>query len=256
MSQQRVPFDVREESLAGLRDWWAERMDTWAANVLSGNTAQTNVKYTGLQAAIAPDASHTVIGGGEDAEASLSDTTTHAIKLSDLDKCVAKAKTFGTQPDGSTDGNMPIRPLRINGGDYYVCFLHPFAVLQLRQDTATAGNWFDLQKAAIQGGKYGDNPIFDGSLGVYNGVVLHEWSRLPAVPSHANHRRAVFAGAQAALMAFGQKDSPDAPNWYEELFDYGNQLGVAGGMIAGMKKSQFNSKDFSTITLSGYAPAV
>jgi hypothetical protein len=43
-------------------------------------------------------------------------------------------------------------------------------------------------------------------------------------------------------------------NWVEELFDYNNQLGVAAGMIAGMKKTQFNSMDFGTIVFATYAP--
>ena len=44
-------------------------------------------------------------------------------------------------------------------------------------------------------------------------------------------------------------------SWVEELFDYQNQLGVSAGMIAGLKKTQFNSEDFGTITVSTYAAA-
>ncbi|KKK78727.1 hypothetical protein LCGC14_2840640, partial [marine sediment metagenome] len=44
--------------------------------------------------------------------------------------------------------------------------------------------------------------------------------------------------------------------WVEELFDYENQLGVAAGQISGLKKSIFNSNDFGTIVMTGYAPAV
>jgi hypothetical protein len=36
----------------------------------------------------------------------------------------------------------------------------------------------------------------------------------------------------------------------EEVFDYGNQLGVSGGCIAGLKKTIYNSADFSTIAVS------
>ncbi len=84
-------------------------------------------------------------------------------------------------------------------------------------------------------------------------MVIHEAFRIPSPAS--NVRRAVFAGAQAAVFAVGQKEDPEKPNWVEQLFDYGNQLGVAGGMIAGMKKTQFNSADFGTIVLSSYAAA-
>lgn len=34
-----------------------------------------------------------------------------------------------------------------------------------------------------------------------------------------------------------------------------NQLGVAGGLIFGMKKARFNSKDFGTYVISSYSPA-
>ena len=44
-------------------------------------------------------------------------------------------------------------------------------------------------------------------------------------------------------------------SWNEELFDYGNSLGVAGGLIWGLKKAQFNSADFGTIVVSSYAAA-
>ena len=259
MSEQRVPFDVREEALSGLRDWWSDRLDTAMANQLSGNSAQTDTAYTGLQATVAPDTAHIFCGGGHDTEASLSATVTDILKLGDIDKAVAKAKMYGKQPDGTTDGSVPIRPIKIDGGDYYALFMHPYQVYQLRRDTNTL-QWADIQKAAMTGGEITKNPLFTGALGMYNGVVLHEWTRLPNIvttPSSGGvtvFRRAVFAGAQAGCIAFGQGAS-EQPNWFEELFDYGNQLGVAGGIIHGIKKTRFNSHDFSTIVISTYAPA-
>jgi N4-gp56 family major capsid protein len=71
----------------------------------------------------------------------------------------------------------------------------------------------------------------------------------------ANTRRAVFCGAQAAVMGFGQDNGPSRMTWDEKTFDYGNKLGVACGMIWGVKKSIFNSKDYATIVLSTYAAA-
>jgi hypothetical protein len=56
-------------------------------------------------------------------------------------------------------------------------------------------------------------------------------------------------------LAHGQGGSSNKMSWEEELFDYKNQLGVAAGMIFGAKKTVFNSVDFATIVLSGYAPA-
>jgi N4-gp56 family major capsid protein len=253
MSEQRIPWSIREEARMGLEDWWAERIETSAANQLAGNTNQSDTKYTGNQATIAPTASRIVVGGGHSTEASLSLTTSHAIKLSDIDRAVALAK------EPSTAGNPRIRPIRIDGKRYWVAFLHPWQIQQLRADASTAGNFFDIQKAQLTGGKISDNPILTGGEFIHNGVIVHEWNYLPnvasAVTSNTSYRRGVLCGAQALCLAHGQGGSANKMSWNEELFDYKNQLGVSAGMIFGMKKTVFNSVDFATIVLSGYAPA-
>ena len=250
MSEQRVPWSVREEARMGLDDWWSERIEVSAANQLTGNTTQSDTRYTGNQVAIAP--SRIIVGGGHTAEGSLSLTTTHAIKLSDLDKAVALAKEPGTA------GQPRIRPIRIEGKRYWVAFLHPYQIQQLRADASTAGNFFDIQKAQLTGGKISDNPILTGGEFIHNGVIVHEWNYLPnvisSVTSYTSYRRGVLCGAQALMLAHGQGGSTNKMTWEEELFDYKNQLGVGAGMIFGMKKTVFNSVDFATIVLSGYAP--
>ena len=112
--------------------------------------------------------------------------------------------------------------------------------------------WADIQKAALTGGQLSGNPIFTGALGVYGSVVIHESYRIPVIDSTGGSKigRAVLCGAQAAFMAFGRGYSNNRMSWSEELFDYGNQLGVEAGLIAGMKKTVYNSQDFATITIS------
>lgn len=245
MSEQRVPFSVREEAMAGLRDWWAGRIDQSFFNQISGYTPQTDTRYTGNQTTIAPSSGNILVQG-QSAESSLSSSDTFVLGL--LDSAVTLAKTM----------TPVIRPLKVDGEDRYVAFLHPYQVRSLRISTST-GQWLDIQKAAMTGGEVSNNPIFTGALGMYNGVILHEATRLPNAVSSgasmANTKRAVFCGAQAGLFATGQKDDPEKPNWVEQLFDYGNQLGVSGGMIFGLKKAVFNSADFGTIVLSSYAAA-
>lgn len=254
MSQQRVTFDIRDEAMSGLRDWWADRIDTGFFNQICGYTAQTDTRYTGMNSAVAPSrhiipdsptTSHT-------AEVSLS--TTQTFQLAYIDRAVTVAKT-------GTTGTTPIlRPIRVNGADKYVMFLHPFQTFQLRTD-ATSGRitWFDAQRSRVQGGEM-DNPIYNGALGEYNNVILHESTRVTygvtSAAAETDVRRAVLCGAQAALMATGQDNSPTKMTWEEELFDYGNQLGVSAGMIWGLKKAVFNSTDFATIVVSSYSPAV
>jgi N4-gp56 family major capsid protein len=269
MSEQRVPFEVREEAMSGLRDWWADRLDTALFNQLAGATTQqtqangtqsTSIDnaFSGNQVALAPSTgavstnpSNLVIcdqNGGSFSEASLS--ATFKLNLADIDRVVAKAKTL----------TPAIRPLKVNGDNKYVLFVHPQQTYQLRTNTNT-GQWNDIAKAQLTGGKIADNPLITGMLGTYNNVMLVEDVRVPlastsAPSSGVSYRRGVFCGAQAAAIAFGNGGSDTNMQWHEELFDYQNQLGVSAGLIFGLKKMVFNSLDFGTIVMSSYAPAL
>jgi N4-gp56 family major capsid protein len=129
-------------------------------------------------------------------------------------------------------------------------------VTDLRIQSAAAGSWYDIQKAAITGGQVTGNPIFTGALGMYNNVILHTAFRVPAVvATQTTVYRSIFCGAQAAAIAYGRDQGAERFSWVEELFDYGNQLGVSAGTIWGLKKLQFNSQDFGTIVASTYAAA-
>ena len=256
MSEERVAFDLRAECKDGLRDWWAERMDTAFFNQITGNTVQTDTRYTGMQATVAPDSSHQMwssVSGTITADESLTSTDIFNLKL--IERAVVRAKTL----DSTTgDGTVPIRPFKIGGNDKFVLFLHPHQLYQLRTDAGTNG-WMDIQRAAMAGGQIATNPLYTGAVGEYNGCILHDAFRLPlginssSGVAVASTRRAVLCGAQSAAIAFGQGKGPNRMKWVEELFDYKNQYGVSAGSIFGMKKTRFNSKDFGTIVLSTYA---
>ena len=255
MSQQRVPFSIRDEALSGLKDWWSTRFDFGFFNQVGGNTAQLNTQLTGLQAVVAPDTAHQIWQNAQTTDASITAVDTFTLQM--LDYAVERAKTLDPTNSTTATTGVPIRPVMMNGGEYYVAVLHPYQVTSMRTSTTT-GQWLDIEKSAMTGGEITDNPIFTGALGVYNNVVIHSDARIPlgnnnTTTTYANCRRAVFLGAQAAAIAFGQDNGPERFTWVEELFDYENQLGVAAGTIFGLKKITFNSLDFSTIVLSTYA---
>jgi N4-gp56 family major capsid protein len=245
MTEQRIPWKIRDEAMLGLKDWWAGRIDQAFFNQVAGYTPTTDVRYTGMNAVIGPDASHVtrmnnkatdelVIAGDE-------------MTLAMIDKMVEGAKL------GSTTGTGPvIRPVKVDGEDRYVVVLHTKAVTQLRTNI-NAGQWLDIEKAAITGDGSARNPIMTGALGMYNGAVLHESTRLPNGVNSTTGlpvvttRRCVLLGAQAAAIGFGQGQSFKNFDWNEELFDYGNQLGVEAGLIHGLKKLRFNAADFGVI---------
>jgi N4-gp56 family major capsid protein len=245
MSEQRVPFSVREEAKDGLADWWSDRIDTWFFNQLTGNTAQTDARYFGFNTPVAPDADHiTFFDSTSTSEGSISATTVAEFNLNAIDAAVEKAKL----------AKNALRPISIGGKKHYAMFIHPYQVTSLRKRTAT-GLWQDIQKAAIQGGETTGNPLFTGALGMYNNVVLHESTRIPVSPNNANVRRAVLCGAQAACIAFGRGYGKETFQWVEELFDYKNKLGVLAGCQAGMVKTRFDGSDYGTVVVPTYAVA-
>lgn len=236
MSEQRVPFSVREQAQVGLSDWYAGVFDTGFFNQLAG-VAAADTRQAANNTPTAPSSNNVYYANGNaDETAVASATASNVMKIQFIDFALEKAKL-----------NSPcIRPIRMNGEDYYVMFLHPYQVTAMRVN-ANAGQWFDIQKGALTGGEITKNPIFTGALGMYNNVILHESTRVPSVV--AGSYRAILCGAQAGVLAFGQDSAGNKVSWVEELFDYGNQLGVSGGMIWGGKKTVFNSQDFGVITV-------
>lgn len=250
MTEQRIPWSIREEAMMGLKDWWAGRLDTAFFNQVSGYTPATDTKYTGMNAVTAADAQHITRVNGKASDELL--IAGDEMSLAVIDKMVESAKL------GSTTGVGPvIRPINVEGDDRYVVVLHTKQVTQLRTNT-NAGQWLDIQKAAMTGDGSAKNPIMTGALGMYNGAVLHESTRVTNGVNSATGvpvltaRRSVLLGAQACAIGFGQGQSFKNFDWNEELFDYGNQLGVEAGLIHGLKKLRFNGLDFGVIVGSSF----
>jgi len=266
MSQQRVPIAMRETAKVRLGDLWAERDNLALINQLCGNTNQTDVRYTGLQATVAPDAAHQIGANGKTGatvaatEAALVAGDRFTVDLLLDAVYIAHTNTF------------PIKPIRLNGLEINgVMILHPAQVRSLKKNYSL-GQWGDIQKAAMNGGQITGNPIFIGSIGMLEGVVLHEDAMIPYgsgagtgsdaaalilnqrnLLGTANVARAVFCGAQAACMATGRAyDNPNKFKWFEELLDAGNQIRITAGKIGGLKKNVFNSQDYATVTISSF----
>lgn len=248
IDRQRVPYDLRSEAYAALTDWFSDRMDTVWFNQLAGYTAQSDARYFGFNTPTAPSTNRVIRAGAQANDQSLTNSNTFTLNL--IDKARNKATTATPQ----------LRPISGLGRDVdYVCFLHPDQILSLRADTATAGNWFDLQKARLTGGDIDKNSLFTGTVGIYNRTLLVESTRVPlgvnasTGAAISNTRRAIFCGAQAITLAFGKDNTQTKFKWTEKMFDYDHELGVAASCIFAMKKTRFNSEDYGTVVISTYA---
>lgn len=245
MSQQRTLHDMRMDAKSNLADWFADKLDSYMFRCLCGDTTLTHG-----QTATAPSTNRVIYAGDATSEATLG--SNDQISLADLDYAKELAKT--TSP--------LIRPCMVDGQEYYVVVLHPYSVTDIRLDVANSAyiSWPDIQMYANKRGE--KNPIFTGALGVYNGMILFESTRIYSPLS--NVRRNLFLGAQAGVFAMGNAyDSIEQQrvgkdnlmSWFEEIDDYGNEKGISCGAIFGINKSVFNSEDFGVISLASYAAA-
>lgn len=254
ISSKRVPFDLRDEAKSGLRDWYAKRMSVSFFNQACSNTAETRTKYSGLQATTAYTTGRRLACNATTTTAAESLGSSDKFMLKYIDYAVEVAKTSTAIPG-------PIRPVMVNGEEKYCLYLHPYQVTDLRVDASTAGNWFDIQKAAIMGGQISKSPIYTGALGEYNGVVLRSAFDVPLATNSstgvavASTRRAVLLGAQAVVLGFAMDSDESTFDWVEELFDYERELGVSAQAMFGMKKTQFASIDFGTVAIDSWAAA-
>lgn len=151
-----------------------------------------------------------------------------------------------------------VRPLRINGQDHYVMFIHPKQAWDLKN--AASSVWAQAQRdAQVRGDK---NPIFTGALGVWDNVILFEHEYVPTLtgdgasvvfssgnttycPNGVRAYRALLCGRQAVAAAF----TTDSFKMVEETFDYENKVGISTGIIGGVQKMAFNSKNYGVVTV-------
>lgn len=134
-----------------------------------------------------------------------------------------------------------VMPFNIDGGEYY-CLL---VSLEAARDLRTDANWLAAQQAA--GPRDKSNPIFAGSLGVWDGVIVYEYERISVTATGAagalvSHN--LLLGKQCACYAVGREMYP-----IEEKTDYGNVLGQGVAAWMGIEKTVYNSKDYGIIQL-------
>ena len=136
-----------------------------------------------------------------------------------------------------------IRPVVENGGEEtYHCFMTPGTMGRLKMDADYMANLRYAQPRSDA------NALFSGTSVKIDGIYLHEFRHVPNTRLSPNGSKwggttnvdgscVLFCGAQALGMA-----DLGNPEWNEEEFDYGNQVGISVGKILGYKKPVFYSQ--------------
>jgi len=216
MTRQRAMFEIDEESRTALKDWMSERTDKLAFDTIL--TSPTKIFYG--------DGSSTA-------------TVTTAGKLTMA--LMSKVRTWAIT--GGNRAQTPLRPVKVNGKNYFVLLIHPDVAWDLKQDTTYAAA---IREAAARGA---ENPIFTGALAIVDGIVLHEHENIPIVTNwgaggNVPGAKCVFLGAQSLTWAWGKR-----PKVVTKNFDYENEHGFAIGMIAGAAKPVFNALDYGSVAV-------
>lgn len=252
MTRKRTAHDLRTTAKSRLSDYFAQLTDEYCFMYLSGarginedfleDTAFTGFAQNPFNA---PDTGHLLYGGSATSKASLtaSDTMSKAV----IEKALNKAAMM--QARDPSIANMV--PVNVDGYKAFVLLMNPDQEYALRQESGTNG-WMDIQKALATnlGNK---SPIVQGGLGMIGGAVLHSHRNVIRFNDYGSGNnvtaaRALLLGRQAAVVAYGTAGGLRY-QWKEQDKDYENEPTVASGFIGGLKKTQFNGKDFGVITI-------
>lgn len=269
LDEQINGYEMREEAKEGLRVWLTEFIERQFFLKLGG------VTNTGLT-----DVNGTVVGT-DCAWSNTPDFIPNADEAAGVGNRYLCANTGGTDVIASTDKITPdlidrakakaltsdpkIMPLMINSKPYYVLFVHPWQLYDLRRNA----EWAQAMREAERRGE--ENPIFSGAEGVWNGVIIHAHEYVPFLniatfsggsksfrgasgsDANANIFRALFCGRQAVGYAKAKNLKKE---WVEKNFDYDNQYGVATSLLGGVQKLVFNSIEYGVIAIDTAATAL
>ncbi|MCZ2204494.1 phage capsid family protein [Bartonella sp. A05] len=251
----RVNTDLKNVATTFV-DWFSEHLSFMFFLKVCGYTAERiflnrrkldiQPFHYGFNPPNAPSSERIIWPEGKTKEEELDTNDRFHLKL--IDKAVECAKC----------ANPQIRPVRVNGENMYVLYLHPTQVIQL-QANAGQEQWRLIQESTFYGSR-SQNPLFQGSLGVYNNVILRESEYVtPGVHSTDNTplenvRRAVLLGAQSAILAFGKKGRIK----FSEA-DFKQSINAIAYTLMDMKKARFQlsedseEQDFATIVIPTYS---
>lgn len=210
---QRTQYDMLKEIKIALKQWLSDWLDDRLISRLSYNPSNGEVLYASA--------------AGTQSSITANDKLTTTIISR------AKRKALMHAPK--------VQPIKVDGMDKYIMLVHPWAARDLKDDP----KWLAAQQNAnIRGSK---NPIFTGSLGEYDGVILYEYERVQTGnigASSANVCQNLLLGKQAACFAVSRP-----AKHIEQTDDYGNIAGNGIAFYGAVEKTNFNGKDYGVINV-------
>ena len=225
MDQKRSRLNLRREGKDRLALWMAEIIDKELTRKAAGVTTATFANT--------PTEPTTLLFGG-DSTGNSDMASTDWLGTAEIDRMKYTAQTRYPK----------IMPIKAEGTMWWILHIHPDQTFKLKNDTI----FQNAQKDAMPRGS--SNPLFTGTLGAWNQVLIFENEFLPRIVLNSvNCRRALLMGQQALVLGFG-----GSAEFFEKTFDYGNKVGFSAGRIFGCQAPLFNSLDMGRLAMDTYAP--
>ena len=242
MDEQRVPYNLMQEGKTALQAWWSGKLSDMLINHMVGNSAYRVAGKVFAQNPTEPDTDHHILVNDAATESAL--TEADEIDLAFLDRMKQRAEV----PLNSDF--YRIRSFGKGGKPYYRVLMHPYVFARLRRNT-NIGEWGDLLRAA--------NKLQMPEVEIeYNGMLISKSERIPLMSGSATAGgvyRTVLFGPQACCLGWGGagESKGTVMSFVPYMKDADRYVMIRGGGILGVKKTVFNSRDFSIITGSSFA---
>lgn len=265
ISQQRVVYDLPEDTYKVSMDWLAQRGIVSVLYQLAGFNALSfsyqgttftgpqRLTLQGMNVPTAPSSNRVLYIGNNTSDTSTNSDTTATLKLSLVDQLESMAELANP---------YYIAPLSETSEIKYIWIVHTYQWQQLIQDTSAPiqfrdifGN--DIAAGNSQGG-FGRSFIYSNTLIMKSDKIPQGLSANDGTGTVLSHvRRSVFCGRDAVAFALGRgyDDGKEiVPGFMirEDIIDICNTRRVAINALWGASKVTFNGTDHGVIVVPGY----
>lgn len=251
MTRKRTLHDLRSiaktKTSRYIAEWFDELLLVYLSGTVAGINPDAKVRKAFAGNPIqAPDGHHMVYGGSATSKATLEATHTMTRDL------IERLSVLPEMMAADNPDLVKMEPVHIEGRKHYVLLMSPWQTHSLRTEKGEL-SWGDIQKAkaTCEGA---NNPLVKGGLGMLADVILHDHSNVRrfgdyGAGGNVAAARALFMGAQAGVLAYGQAGGGTRFTWVEELKDAKNRVSIYAGVIAGTKKTRFNDMDYGVVAV-------
>jgi N4-gp56 family major capsid protein len=257
-TEQSTSINLRSQATAALGSWAGYIIDANTALCLSGLAA-----VNGAFSAVAPSTNRKWFGGQtaagtveEVANDAAIDSATNNLFGPEVISAVKRKATL------AHDGYSKLMPIMVDGMELFVMFLHKYQAKALRESTSWKNSHLYCDVRGLK------NEIFRGGLGIYDGVLLHEYDHIESRYGEGGSTateyfesgddcangiyvaRALFCGKGCAVHGYAQY-----PDQVVKMLDYNSKWGASADMLVAIGKPKFNSEDYGVITVdTAYVP--